>query len=56
LYNEEVKRRIEVNGSWAYNLAKQKIKFAGHLLRRFAGCLHQLIIEGLVEGRRCKGR
>jgi len=45
----------EKNNNITYDFAKQKMKFAGHLLSGSAGSLHLLVTEGMEEGR-CKGR
>ncbi|KAG1675790.1 Solute carrier family 35 member G1 [Nymphon striatum] len=41
---------------WAEDLARRKLKFAGHVMRGCCETLTQLVLEGLVEGKRDRGR
>lgn len=56
--NKKVKELIVAeNIQWAEDLAKRKLKFAGHVMRRSGeNKLVQLVMEGLVEGKRDRGR
>ncbi|KAG1652745.1 Protein FAM234B [Nymphon striatum] len=55
--NKKVKELIGAeNIQWAEDLARRKLKFAGHVMRRCCDTLTQLVLEGLVEGKRDIGR
>ncbi|KAG1659849.1 hypothetical protein GQR58_022300 [Nymphon striatum] len=43
------------NIQWAEDLSGRKLKFAGHVMRGCCDTLTQLVLEGLVEGKRDKG-
>ena len=38
------------------DLAKRKLRYAGHILRKSGGGLLQLVLGGKVEGRKGRGR
>ena len=54
--NEKVKKILEVKQRWSEELAKRKLRFAGHIMRGRCGSLVQLVLEGTVEGKRDRGR
>ncbi|KAG1699299.1 putative phosphoenolpyruvate synthase [Nymphon striatum] len=55
--NKKVKERIGAEKiQWAEDLARRKLKFAGHVMRGCCDTLTQLVLEGLVEGKRDRGR
>ena len=54
--NEEVMRRVGERRKWSDELAQRKLRFAGHVLRGSGGRLSQLILEGMVDGKRDRGR
>ncbi|KAG1672160.1 RNA-directed DNA polymerase from mobile element jockey [Nymphon striatum] len=55
--NKKVKERIGAEKiQWAEDLARRKLKFAGHVMRGRCETLTQLVLEGLVEGKRDRGR
>ncbi|KAG1649194.1 Inactive hydroxysteroid dehydrogenase-like protein 1 [Nymphon striatum] len=55
--NKKVKELIGAeNIQWAEDLARRKLKFAGHVMRGCCDTLTQLVLEGLVEGKRDRGR
>ena len=54
--NQEVCRRINRGESLVKNIAKRKMRFAGHVIRGSCGELTSLVIEGMVEGKRDKGQ
>ncbi|KAG1668804.1 Craniofacial development protein 2 [Nymphon striatum] len=54
--NKKVKERIGAEKiQWAEDLARRKLKFAGHVMRGRCETLTQLVLEGLVEGKRDRG-
>ncbi|KAG1652520.1 hypothetical protein GQR58_026245 [Nymphon striatum] len=55
--NKKVKKLIGAeNIQWAEDLARRKLKFAGYVMRGCCDTLTQLVLEGLVEGKRDRGR
>ncbi|KAG1712172.1 Eukaryotic translation initiation factor 4 gamma 3 [Nymphon striatum] len=55
--NKKVKELIGAeNIQWADDVARRKLKFAGHVMRGCCDTLTQLVLEGLVEGKRDRGR
>ena len=47
---------MDMKYNWGTELAKRKMKYAGHVLRGSAGELVKLVLEGRVEGKRSQGR
>ncbi|KAG1686589.1 Arachidonate 12-lipoxygenase, 12R-type [Nymphon striatum] len=55
--NKKVKELFGAeNIQWAEDLARRKLKFEGHVMRGCCDTLTQLVLEGLVEGKRDSGR
>ena len=52
--NTRVKEIIGIERSWPEDLAKRKLRYAGHIMRGSSGGLVQLVLEGYIEGK--KGR
>ena len=47
---------MRIKEKWADDLAKRKLRFAGHILRGSSGQLAQIVVEGFIEGKRDRGR
>ena len=54
--NTRVKEIIGVEGSWSEDLARRKLRYAGHIMRGSSGGLVQLVLEGCIEGKKGRGR
>jgi len=55
--NEEVLRRMKIKESVLYNsIVKQKLAFAGHVLRGSSGDNAVQILEGKLDGKIAQGR
>ena len=59
--NKKVRENMAVKveddwGGGAIDLAKRKLRYAGHILRGSEEGLLQLVLEGKVEGRKGRGR
>jgi len=54
--NEVVLERLGVQQRWTDIVAQRKLRYAGHILRGSASELHNIILEGMVEGKRDRGR
>ena len=52
--NTRVKEIIRVERNWSEDLARRKLRYAGHIMRGSSGGLVQLVLEGYIEGK--KGR
>ena len=52
--NEEVVRRVGEERSLVNTVIKRKKSWIGHVLRH--DCLLKSVIEGRMEGKRCRGR
>ena len=53
--NEKVKKMLGVKQRWSEELAKRKLRFAGHITRGRRGSLVELVLEGTIEGRETGG-
>ena len=54
--NIKILEEVNIKQLWAEDLAKRKLRYAGHILRGSGGRLSQLVLEGYVEGKRDRGR
>ena len=54
--NTRVKEIIGVERSWSEDLARRKLRYAGHIMRGSSGGLVQLVLEGYIEGKKGRGR
>ena len=54
--NARVKEIIGVERSWSEDLARRKLRYAGHIMRGSSGGLVQLVLEGYIEGKKGRGR
>ena len=54
--NRRVKEYMRTEKIWADDLAKSKLRFAGHILRGSSGKLAQIVVEGFIDGKRDIGR
>ena len=54
--NNEVLLRAETERSLVSDLMQRKLSYAGHVLRGSGGDLPNIILEGLIEGTRSRGR
>ena len=54
--NTRVKEIIGVERSWSEDLARRKLRYAGHIMRGSSGGLAQLVLEGYIEGKKGRGR
>ena len=54
--NEEVRRRVYRRESLMNAIAKRKLRFVGHVLRGSSGDLANLVVEGLINGKRDRGK
>ena len=51
-----VKEIIGVERNWSEDLARRKLRYAGHIMRGSSGGLVQLVLEGYIEGKKGRGR
>ena len=51
-----VKEIIGVEGNWSEDLARKKLRYAGHIMRGSNGGLVQLALEGYIEGKKGRDR
>ena len=54
--NRRVKEIIRVERNWSEDLARRKLRYAGHIMRGSSGGLVQLVLEGYIEGKKGRGR
>jgi len=54
--NVEVLDRMHTRLHFWKDMAKRKLEFAGHVLRRSNAETHLYVLEGKVEGKRGRGR
>ena len=54
--NIRVKEIIVVERGWSEDLARRKIRYAGHIMRGSSGGLVQLVLEGYIEVKKGRGR
>ena len=54
--NEKVLDMIGKRKSLLQDQIKRKIRFAGHIMRGSSGFLPRLVLEGMIEGKRDRGR
>ena len=54
--NIRVKEIIVVERSWSEDLARRKLRYAGHIMSGSSGGLVQLVVEGRIEGKKGRGR
>ena len=54
--NTRVKEIIRVESNWSEDLARRKLRYAGHIMRGSSGGLVQLVLEGYIEGKKGRGR
>ena len=54
--NTRVKEVTGVERSWSEDLARRKLRYAGHIMRGSSGGLVQLVLEGYIEGKKGRGR
>ena len=55
--NNTVKVHIGENkGCWAEDVIRRKLTFAGHVMRGSGGRITQLVLEGMVDGKKDRGR
>ena len=55
--NNTVKACIGENkGCWAEDVIRRKLTFAGHIMRGSGGRIAQLVLEGMVDGKKDRGR
>ena len=50
--NKRVKEIIGVEANWSEDLAKGKLRYAGHIMRGSSGGLVQLVLEGYIVGKK----
>ena len=48
--NTRVKEIIGFERSWSEDLARRKLRYAGHIMRGSSGGLVRLVLEGYIEG------
>ena len=54
--NEKVLDMIGKRKSLLEDLIKRKMRFAEHIMRGSSGLLPRLVLEGMIEGKRDRGR
>ena len=54
--NRRVKEYMRTEEIWDDDLAKRKLRFAGHIPRGSSGKLAQIVVEGFIDEKRDKGR
>ena len=53
---EKVLVMIGKRKSFLRDLIKRKMRFAGHIMRGSSGLLSRLVLEGMIKGKRDRGR
>ena len=48
----EVLKRLNTKRNFVEDIIKQKLKYAGHIIRGSAGEVPLLVLEGMIPGRR----
>ena len=54
--NAEVLKRLNTKRNFVEDIITQKLKYTGHKIRGSAGELPLLVLEGMIPGRRDRGR
>ena len=55
--NKKVKEILRLkNNKWSEDIAKRKMRFAGHIMRGSSGGLIQVVLEGMIDGKRTRER
>ena len=54
--NTRVKDIIGVERSWSEDLARKKLRYAGHIMRGSNGGLVQLVLDGYIERKKGPGQ
>ena len=54
--NEDILMKVNVKERLTQQLAKRKLRYAGHIIRGSSGPLLNLALEGRINGKRGRGR
>ena len=55
--NKKVKEILRVeNIKWSEDIARRKMRFVGYIMRGSSGGLMQVVLEGMIDGKRTRGR